>query len=184
MKRHIVTTIAVGAFCLGTGLVAEKVAAGGGKPKRPTFRDWSHLYVRAIDAEKTFNFYHKILGMDYVGSRTDSSRDRNNPKVYYYFVSGGVRLCVGAYPANPSDYKPMRMNRLYLHWAVDDLGVLYERLRNLGYQDMTEPRTSKWGARTFTVYDPNGIAIGITEWTGKSDWQQPKTLDQTIPFSG
>ena len=184
MKRSIITITAVGVFCLGVGLVADRVAAGGDKPKGPTIKGWSHLYVRAIDAQKTFHFYHKVLGMEFLGTKTDSSRGTNNPKVYYYFQAGRVCLCVGAYPSTPSDYRPMRMNNLYLHWEVDHIGALYERLRNLGYSDMTEPRTSRWGARTFTVYDPNGVAIAMTEWTGKSDWQQRSLLDHTVPFSG
>jgi hypothetical protein len=47
---------------------------------------------------------------------------------------------------------------------------------------VTEPRTARWGAQTFTVYDPNGTALALTEWTGKSDWQQSGKLDHSDPF--
>ena len=183
MKRRIITAVVTGAFCVGVGLLADAALARGGKPKGPTLNGWSHLYVRALDARKTFHFYHKVLGMEFVGSKTDASKDKNNPKVYYYFRSGRVCVCVGAFPSTPSDYRPLRMSRLSLHWEVDHLGAVYERLRDQGYTDLTEPRTSKWGARTFTVYDPNGVAIGLTEWTGKSDWQQPNLLDHALPFA-
>ena len=181
MKRHARTFVITGTFYLVMCLPAESVLAGG-ETGGPTIRGWSHLYIRAIDAEKTFRFYHEILGMKYVGSKTDDGGDPTNPKVYYYFQAGQTCLCVGAYPSNPSDYRPMRMNNLQLHWEVSDISTMYERVRDRGYNDYTQLRTSKWGARTFTVYDPNGFAIALTEWTGKSDWQQPRLLDQTVPF--
>ncbi|UCG33279.1 MAG: VOC family protein [Phycisphaerales bacterium] len=181
MKRHVTTFVTASMFCLVLSFPADLVLAGdptGG----PAIRGWSHLYIRAIDAERTFRFYHEILGMKFVGSKTDDRGDPTNPKVYYYFQAGQTRLCIGAYPSNPSDYKPMRMNNLQLHWEVSDVSAMYERVRDCGYNDFTQLRTSKWGARTFTVYDPNGFAIALTEWTGKSDWQQPKLLDPTVPF--
>lgn len=181
MKRHVPTFIIAGMVSLAAHIQAGPVLAGG-PTGGPAIRGWSHLYIRAIDAEKTFRFYHEVLGMKYVGSKTDDRGDPTNPKVYYYFQSGETCLCVGAYPANPSDYKPKRMNNMQLHWEVSDVSTLYERVRDCGYNDFTQLRTSKWGARTFTVYDPNGFAIALTEWTGKSDWQQPKLLDQTVPF--
>ena len=184
MKRHITTAKTLGALCLGALLLAGLIAAGGDQGRGPTMKGWSHLYVRALDTEKTFNFYHRVLGMEFVGSKTYAERDQSNPKVYYYFQAGKVRICVGGWPATPSDYRPGRMSRLSLHWEVHHVGEIYDRLRNMGYTDMTEPRTSRWGARTFTAYDPNGIAIAFTEWTGKSDWQQRNLLDHTVPFSG
>jgi catechol 2,3-dioxygenase-like lactoylglutathione lyase family enzyme len=181
MQRRSLAFIVAGLVCLSFGLLAIQ-AAPGGKGKAPIIRGWSHQYVRAIDAEKTFRFYHEVLGMRFVGSRTDSRRDPQNPKAYYYFQSGRVCVCVGGYPANPSDYEPEHMNRLYIHWEVEDVSAFYEHLRDIGYDDHTQLRTSKWGARTFTVYDPNGVAIALTEWKGKSDWQRPDRLEHIVPF--
>ena len=156
--------------------VVARSAPGGSKSKKAPIQGWSHIYVRALDAEKTCRFYHQVLGMEFVGWKTDGK------KAYYYFESGGARICVGGFPKDPSDYKPKRLSNVYFHLSVDDVGALYERIRNAGYENVTEPRTSLWGGRTFTVYDPNGVALGMTEWVGKSDWQERGELNHHDPF--
>ena len=86
--------------------VVVRSAPGGGKSKKTPIQGWSHIYVRALDAEKTCRFYHRVLGMEFVGWKTDGK------KAYYYFESGGARICVGGFPKDPSDYKPKRLNFL------------------------------------------------------------------------
>lgn len=176
MKSRWTTCVGLLVAGLSVGLAVRHAPAGSGA-KKPLIRAWSHCYVRALDVEKTFRFYHNVLGMSFTGWKSDGK------KAYYYFESGGVRICVGGFPADPSDYKPRRMTTLNVHLTVPDLGAFYERIRNTGYENVTEPRTAIWGARTFTVYDPNGVALGITEWVGKSDWQQSNKLKHGDPFA-
>ena len=67
MKPHLITVTSLAVFLVGVG-PAPSQAPPGGRSKGPVLKGWSHLYVRAIDAEKTFNFYHRVLGMEFVGS--------------------------------------------------------------------------------------------------------------------
>ncbi len=138
---------------------------------------WSHLYIRARDVEKTFRFYRELLGMEYVGSREGQG------KTYYYLRSGPVRICIGA--RDEADENPGKMWKTWshdLHLEVKGLSDLYERIKAAGYAEVSEPRTSNWGGRTLTLYDPNGVAVALTEWTGKSDWDHVGRLDRRDPF--
>jgi uncharacterized glyoxalase superfamily protein PhnB len=59
------------------------------------------------------------------------------------------------------DEQPFRGHGLTYGLEVDDVDAEYERIRLQGVDTDGPPRDNPWGDRSFTVVDPNGIALHI-----------------------
>jgi uncharacterized glyoxalase superfamily protein PhnB len=59
------------------------------------------------------------------------------------------------------DEVPFRGHGLTYGLEVDDVDAEYDRIRTQGVDTDGPPRDNPWGDRSFTVVDPNGIALHI-----------------------
>lgn len=59
------------------------------------------------------------------------------------------------------DELPLRAHGLTYGLEVDDVDTAYDRIRTQGVDTDGPPRDNPWGDRSFTVVDPNGIALHI-----------------------
>lgn len=59
------------------------------------------------------------------------------------------------------DEVPFRGHGLTYGLEVDDVDAEYQRIRTQGVDTDGPPRDNPWGDRSFTVIDPNGIALHI-----------------------
>lgn len=60
-----------------------------------------------------------------------------------------------------ADERPFRGHGLAYGIEVDDVDAEYERIATSGVDTDGPPRDNPWGNRSFTLVDPNGIALHI-----------------------
>ncbi|MCA9649553.1 MAG: VOC family protein [Myxococcales bacterium] len=60
-----------------------------------------------------------------------------------------------------ADEAPFAGHGLAYGIEVDDVDAEYQRIRSAGVDTDGPPRDNPWGDRSFTVVDPNGIALHI-----------------------
>jgi catechol 2,3-dioxygenase-like lactoylglutathione lyase family enzyme len=58
---------------------------------------------------------------------------------------------------------------MYLTIEVDDVDVLYQKLKEKGVEIKIEIRDEPWGDRHFAIQDPNGIGIDLVKYTAPTD---------------
>lgn len=114
--------------------------------------------VHARDFVASVNFYHKILGMKYIGGW-----DRPDGKGALLSVnSGGVVEIYG--PPEDKRYEgpaPRSINlafRLADESAVDEF---YKELHGRSVKLSGPPQHRPWGHRSFIAFDPDGIPVHL-----------------------
>ena len=112
------------------------------------------LYVS--DLKLSVDYYRDRLGFgfngywDHVNERiTDDYEEAGEPG-YASVEVGESKIGLHVDP----DFKPGH-NRFELHVEVEDADKVYEKLSARGV-DATEPEDQPWGARMFSVTDPDG----------------------------
>jgi lactoylglutathione lyase len=142
------------------GRTARKKTAAS----RPVRRKPESLRLRGAspsftvdDVQKSLAFYRDVLGFT-VDQRWEGDG-----------VLQGVELKAGdvLFMLAQDDWKKGRDRkkgvgfRLYCS-TVQDVDVLAERIRRAGGQILEGPRDEPWGARAFTIEDPDGFKITIS----------------------
>lgn len=112
----------------------------------------------AHDFVASVGFYHKILGMKYVGGW-----DRPDGKGALLQSTGGAVVEIyGA--AEGSRYEGPAPRSLNLALRVADhtaLDALYRELRHHGAKTSGPPQNRPWDHRSFIAFDPDGIPVHL-----------------------
>lgn len=121
------------------------------------------LYVS--DLKRSVEFYRQKLGFGFTGywddeneRVTDDYEEAGEPG--YASVKVGESE-IGLHLDPDFEAGPRRFE---LHVRVDDADAVYEELTDRGV-DATEPADQPWGARMFSVTDPDGHVWDFVEYT-------------------
>lgn len=112
----------------------------------------------ARDFIASVNFYHKTLGMKYLGGW-----DRPDGKGALLQSSGGAAVEIyGAAEGSHYDGPPPRSLNLALRVADrESLDASYQELESRGAKTSGPPQSRPWGHRSFIVFDPDGIPVHL-----------------------
>ncbi len=111
------------------------------------------LFVR--DVEASVEYYQRVLGFAFRGywdpetHRVVEGWNRPEPPPFAEMLAGENRIGL-----RPAAHEP-ESSTVECALVAADLDVLYRRVRD-NDADATQPTLQPWGARTFTVTDPDG----------------------------
>ncbi|MFP4601206.1 MAG: VOC family protein [Persicimonas sp.] len=120
------------------------------------------LYVS--DLERSVEFYRDRLGFGFSGYWDDATdevvEDWDDVEEPGYAEVTVGEDSVGLHP--DPDFEPGR-TRIKISFTVDDVDAIYEAAVADGVVEATEPEDFPWGARMFTITDPDGHEIDFVQ---------------------
>ena len=109
---------------------------------------------------ETKEFYTKVLGFG-VSFENDFYLLMHTPD-----HSAEISFLQPNHPSQrPIFQSPFNGKGVYLTLEVEDVDMMYEKLKNKGIEMEIEIREEPWGDRHFAIVDPNGIGIDIVTYT-------------------
>ena len=145
----------------GQGRAQEEAAAYG------VARVEMLLMVPSI--EETGEWYGKVLGWQARRLAFDDQGKCTYATVYLPRPAGAGQqdrlrgFNLGTFGVNPETYGTADRN-LVISVTVDDVDAVYERVTANGVV-AEAPQNQPWGARTFTMTDPNGFVLSFSQPT-------------------
>ena len=122
-----------------------------------------HITINVKDLEKTFDFYHKILGLE----KLEFEMDLGFGVIYYMGLPGGTRLELIDYRTEERSLTTKDTDLgIYRHVAftVDSLDEMKKRCVEWGAEIVLEKDYNEFlNVYVMLVTDPNGVEIEFVE---------------------
>ena len=120
----------------------------------------NRVIIKVADYRKSFAFYHDTLGL-----KLNSSWQRTDSWGALFFC-GESLLEIIWFPEGEENadcnYIPER-SKTELFLEVSNVDNLYNRLHGIEGLRITKPEDKPWGYRIFSIYDPDGIKIVLSQ---------------------
>lgn len=124
------------------------------------------------DVRSSVDWYVDALGFELAVAVPEGTEDHvfslegeERPLGFAMLQHGDVELMLmspGAVESDLPGFRPGSGDRVGLYFDVDDVEALHERLRERALV-IEEPHTTFYGAREFSVRDPDGFVLGFAE---------------------
>lgn len=104
--------------------------------------------------DEMLRFYRDVLGLT----------PRHVKPAFANFAWGSFRLSIAAHPGvhGPSR-DPLR---IMVHFAVEDIQAVYDRLLVQGVEFIRPPEPEEWGGYVATLKDPDGNTLQLLQLAG------------------
>ncbi len=144
----------------------KKKSLSRAKPKRPARRKPESLRLRAVMPSLVANDIHRSLAWyrDIVGFVVEEEWAQNGRLQGATLKAGTVELLISQDDfAKGRDRSKGEGFRLYCTTA-QDVDRLAADIKTRGGVLETDPATQPWGARDFSLVDPDGFKVSISSW--------------------
>lgn len=152
-----------GVFADAEGAIFGAVKSSTGDPQDflPEPGDWIWIQLLSHDAKRAADFYHAVAGYDVI-ENTASNRMSDFVLASQGFARATVREI-------PTAYK----SEIKANWLpfvrVRSITESVAKAEQLHGQILLAPRPERFEGKVAVVADPTGAAIGLLEWTGKTE---------------
>jgi catechol 2,3-dioxygenase-like lactoylglutathione lyase family enzyme len=120
----------------------------------------TRVMIKVKDYRKSFDFYNHVLGL-----KMSNSWQRKDSWGALFSV-GTATIEIIWYPSGPGfddcNYT-MEKDKLEIDLEVNDVDIQYRRLSTTGIPIINTPHDVPWGFRQFTIKDPDGMAIVLSQ---------------------
>lgn len=101
--------------------------------------------------DEMVRFYRDVLGL----------RPRSEREHYTNFEWGDVRLSIATHPNVRGPNQDA--DRVMIHFLVDEIAAVYERLTAAGVRFARPPERENWGGWVATFHDPDGNTLQLIQ---------------------
>lgn len=122
------------------------------------------LRARELTASLTTNDLDKSLAWycDVLGFTVDRKHEREGKLVAVSLKAGDVRFLLGRDDGKKGMDRVKGQGMSLQITTAQDIDVIADRIKSAGGTLATEPMDMPWGARVFSVVDPDGFKIVIS----------------------
>ncbi|HBC46981.1 MAG TPA: hypothetical protein DEO84_09445 [candidate division Zixibacteria bacterium] len=120
----------------------------------------TRVMIKVKDYRKSFDFYNHVLGLKMSNSwqRKDSwgalfSVGTATIEIIWYPSGQGLEEC---------NYS-IEKDKIEIDLEVNDVDIQYRRLSSSGMPIIKPPQDMPWGSRQFTIKDPDGTPIVLSQ---------------------
>ena len=123
------------------------------------FRGAASVSFTVKDLEKSLAWYHDVLGLG-----VERAVERDGKCVFIALKAGDVRISL-----NQDDGAKGWDRKKGLGFSInisvtEDIDAIANRIKASGGKLDSEPVDAPWGARFFSLTDPDGYKLGMLKW--------------------
>ena len=123
------------------------------------FRGSASVSITVKDLQKSLAWYRDVLGLG-----VERAVERDGRPVFIAMKAGDVRIALNQ-DDGAKGWERIKGLGFSINISVtEDIDAIANRIKTSGGKLDSDPADAPWGARFFTLTDPDGYKLGMLKW--------------------